>query len=207
MFLKLFCEFRFESVCLTCQVVFKGPRAPPVPTLSPVSQTVGSHFLFLNICPSATFLSFPFFLFPSCTWSTRLAKRKNNCWQRKWSQNTVAGKFKGYWHLHSLLPSDVLVLLCTFTCEIKEGGRISLISLGSIFGFERMRQNRRDNSLLTSIVGVIAAAGVPASLHPHPSAELWRRDTSQTRQKFKLQKELMTACTAVMKTTEHLGIK
>lgn len=30
---------RFETICLTCQDVFKGPNIPPVPTLSPVSRT------------------------------------------------------------------------------------------------------------------------------------------------------------------------
>lgn len=44
--------------------------------------------------------------------------------------------------------------------------------------------------LLTSIVGVIATAGVPASLHRCQFAELRRRNTSQKRQEALLQKEV-----------------
>lgn len=54
-------------VCLTCQDVFKGPNAAPVPTLSPVDCL----FLLLILCPSVTLLSFSVSLFPPWTWSHR----------------------------------------------------------------------------------------------------------------------------------------
>lgn len=50
------------SVCLTCQDVFTGPRAPPVPTLSPADRLF--LCLFLILCPSAALLSLSASLFP-----------------------------------------------------------------------------------------------------------------------------------------------
>lgn len=123
MFLKLFTEVRFEPVCLTCQGVFKGPNAPPVPTLPPVSQ-IGLLFLFLNLCPSAALLSLSFSWIPSWTWSIQLLTLTSNKMEDTFKDKSC----------HFLWSADLIVLLCTFTCEIEEGGSIVLTWIRSIFG-------------------------------------------------------------------------
>ena len=67
----------------------------------------------------------------------------------------------------------------TFNCQIKEAA--ALFKALQVYIWTWYEWVRRDKSLLTSIVGVITAAVVPASLHRRVSAELQRGDTSQTR--------------------------
>lgn len=61
--------------------------------------------------------------------------------------------------------------------------------------------------MLTSIVRVLTAAVVPASLHCCLSAALCRRVTSQTGQTVKIQKGVMSRFTAAIKKTLGLVVK
>lgn len=85
---------RFETICLTCQDVFKGPNIPPVPTLSPVSRTTGLLLLFLYVCPSTALVSLSFLL--SWTWKYRLTHTDTNNIRDTFSSLTAKQKCHGY---------------------------------------------------------------------------------------------------------------
>lgn len=85
---------RFETICLTCQDVFKGPNIPPVPTLSPVSRTTWLLLLFLYVCPSTALVSLSFLL--SWTWKYRLTHTDTNNIRDTFSSLTAKQKCHGY---------------------------------------------------------------------------------------------------------------